>query len=191
MLTRYGDKILAGRLLRDPDRPGLIALGSEAENPLERPPSHFLPEDAVALHKVTGILFSSDPPPDLRRRAIGDAAPIDNFPPLAVEVAFEVRDDSAIPLALPGQILLGGKALTTEDLKDGEGLLVAVATSDGQQAFKRVGKPLFSGREDIRQFESVGGKGDSLPLALEEEVAIDGIAFRTSARLILGVLYTA
>ena len=108
-----------------------------------------------------------------------------------VEVAFQLRDDSAVPLALPGQWLLGGKALSAEDLMDGEGLHVAVATSDGQQVFKRVGRPIFPGRGDIRLFESIGGRGNSVALALEESVAEGGIPFVVSARLVLGVIYLA
>ncbi len=188
VLARYGDTILAGRLLRDPDRPGLVAIGSESENPLHRPPSKFLLTDSAALHKVTGILFS-DVPPDLSRRAIGDAAPISEFPALEVEMAFKVTDDSAIPLALPNQIVLGGRALSPEDLSKGQDLLVAVCTSEGQQAFKRVGRPVFPGRDEIRLFESIGGKGDSIALAVEEAAADGNIPYVVSAREILGVVY--
>ena len=70
-----------------------------------------------------------------------------------------------------------------------KGKLVAIATSRGA-ALKRVGESV-PGIPYLRQFESVGGLGDSL-LVRTEDVEGDGmeeLPVMHGARLVLGVLY--
>lgn len=190
VIARHGDKIYAGRLIRDPSDKNRIAIASEAVDPTQRPPAHFFSAQDVELHKVCGILFRGTPGKELRDGAIGDAMPLGDWPTsLPIEIAYRVREESAEPLALNGQTILGGKPLSTKQLMQSTGKLVAIHTSDGRQVFKRVGNPALPGRSDVLMFESIGGKGDSLVLAIEEREG-DAIPYVTSAHPILGILYT-
>jgi hypothetical protein len=106
-----------------------------------------------------------------------------------VEVVFKVRGQSAMPLALSGQLVLGGELIAANRLAGMEGALVAVSTPDGA-VFKRVGAAL-AGAPHVRLFEAIGGRGASLLVRLEEvrKDAYQKIPLMTSARLIVGVLY--
>ncbi len=186
VVALHGDKTYARRLLRATNVPETIVLGSDAENPLDRPPSLLLPTGEVRLLMVVGVLFD-DRPHYSRQR--GEAILVDDADFLGrLEVVFKVTGDSAIPLALPGQMILGGGCVTPDQLNEMEGRLIAVATSEGA-AFKRVGAAV-SGAPYLRQFESVGGLGESMLVRTEE---VDGgfqdICLMLSARRVLGVLY--
>jgi len=190
VVARHGNKVYAGRLIRDHVDKDRLAIVSEATDPTQRPPARFFTTDCVELHKVCGILFRGTPGRELREGAIGDAMPLDAWPTsIAVDVAYKVSGESAEPLALDGQTILGGPPMTTAELLKATEKLVALQTSDGRQVFKRVGNRAIPGREDVLIFESIGGKGDSLVLALESREG-DTIAHITNARPILGVLYT-
>jgi len=185
-IALHRDKIYARRLLRDITKPGFVTLGSEAENPLHRPPSLLLPTEEVRLLKVVGILFDDRP---LFPKPNEEAALVDESDFLEkIELAFKVRGDSALPLALPGQTILGGSRLMPSQLKEMEGSLVAVATSDGS-AFKRIGKAVPA-VPHVRQFEAIGGHGESLLVRIEDiEDAFADLPLFQSARHIMGVLY--
>ena len=58
-----------------------------------------------------------------------------------VEIVFEVRGNSAEPLALAGQLILGGPNITSTTLAQSEGRPAAIAITEGA-ALKRVGKCL-------------------------------------------------
>jgi hypothetical protein len=181
------DRILARRLISDRANPGVVALSSEAENPLERPPSVFIKTQNARLHKVVGILFSDHPP---LIRIKGEAEAINTTGAIdTVDLAFRVRQDSAEPLAVEGQIVLAGKPVQLDQVKVYEGRIVAMETLDGQQILKRVGTAV-NGLHNVRYFESIGGRGQSLIAQvgkMPRQVA--GIAQVRTIRPILGVLY--
>lgn len=187
VVALYEARVLARRLLRHSDLPGHCVLVSEAENPSKRTPTLVLPAAEVRLMKVVGILFGNQ----TGRRGGGDEAAV---APHAnsigrVEVAFRVRGESALPLALPGQLVLGGKCLTPEELKSMEGHPVALSTTAGD-VFKRVGK-VVEGAKNVRQFESIGGRGESMLVRTEEldGERLPGLPLMHSARQIVGIFY--
>ncbi len=187
VIALHGDKVYARRLLRQASMPGVVVLASEAENPSRRPPTLIVPAAEARLLKVVGILFGEE---QYGRRAKGEAVLVPNMSGLGkVEIAFRVQGDSALPLALPGQIVLGGRRVLPNELAALEGALVAVSTSAGA-VFKRVGAAV-PGRGHARQLESIGGKGESM-LARTEEIENDPLSelpLVHSARLIVGVAY--
>lgn len=187
VIALHREKIYARRLLCDTTNPEFIALGSEAENPLKRPPSLVLPTEEVRLLMVVGILFD-DPP--YYARSTKEADLVNDSDLLEkVEIVFKVRGESALPLALPDQVILGGSCLDPRQLREMEGSLVAIATSEGS-ALKRIGKAV-PGAPHIRQFESIGGLGESMLVRTEDidEDAFGNLPLLHSARRVLGVLY--
>jgi len=188
VIAMHQDKVYARRLLHDDARSGIIALGSEAEDPRKRPPSVFLPMEEVRLLRVVGLLFDDRPHyPRAKEEAVlvNDAYLLEK-----TEVVWEVREDSALPLALPGQTILGGSCLMPDQLQGTEGHLVAIATSDGS-VLKRIGKAL-PGARHIRVFESVGGLGESMLVRTEEvDDTFGDLPLLHSAHRVLGVLYVA
>lgn len=106
-----------------------------------------------------------------------------------VQIAYRVKEDSAIPLALPGQIILGGAELTPAQLDGWEGKLAAVTLADGASIFKRVGGRLPGALGHLRQFETIGGLGSSMVVATEAVSDIGDVPLMISARRVVGVLY--
>jgi hypothetical protein len=104
-----------------------------------------------------------------------------------VELAFRVIDQSAVPLALAKQVVLGGARIELSELGRHEGALAALTLNDGSSIFKRVGAPLPGDLSHLRQFESVGGLGSSQVLGIGKSAP--GFRRVIAARLILGVLY--
>ncbi len=186
VIALHQDKVYARRLLHDPTNPGIIGLGSEAENPLDRLRSLFLPINEVRLLKIVGILFDDRP---YFPRPSGEAALVNDSHLLEkVDLIFQVRGDSALPLALPGQMILAGSSLTPSQLGEMEGRLVAIATSEGM-AFKRTSKAV-PGVPHVRQFESIGGLGESMLVRTQDiEDTFGSLPLLLSMRLVLGVLY--
>jgi hypothetical protein len=135
---------------------------------------------------VLGVLFDDLPPPFGKQEAVQ----IDNAPSLQnIVTSYRLRDDSALPLALPGQIVLGGTAILPADLDAHEGKFVALTLTDGSSIFKRVG-PTLSGLKSLRQFESIGGLGASEVIVTEAvERQFADLRVMEFARLILGVIY--
>jgi len=188
VIAIHGEEIYARRLLRDAGNPEVIALGSEAENPLKRPPSLVLRSEEVRLLRVVGVLFDNRPHyPSSTDEAVlvTDAGLLKD-----IKIVFRVRKDSmsALPLALPGQSILGGFCLTPGQIAEMEGCPVAIATTDGT-VFKRIGRAVL-GAPHVRQFESIGGRGESM-LARTEDVEglFSNLPELVSARQVLGVLY--
>ena len=178
-------QILARRIARSPGAQG-IALSAQMPDPRTRRPTMTYDESKVRLHRIVGAIFTTMSSPT----GNGEATLVDEAPELArIETAYRVREESAIPLALPGQIILGGAELTPRELNDWEGGLVAVTLEDGSSIFKRVGTRLPGSLNHLRQFETIGGLGSSMVIATE---AVDGhgdAPLMTSARRVLGVLY--
>jgi hypothetical protein len=104
-----------------------------------------------------------------------------------IEAAYRIHEESAVPLALPKQVVLGGPTIQVEEFSRHEGLLVALTLEDGSSVFKRVGAKMPGELSHLRQFESIGGLGSSEILAVGK--AQRGIRSVHSARVIVGVLY--
>jgi hypothetical protein len=186
VIAIHQDKVYARRLFRDDSRPNVIVLASEAENPLKRPPTVILPTEEVRLLNVVGILFDDRPRfPRLK----GEAELVNDFDLFEnVELVFRVRGDSAIPLALPGQTIIGGGSVMTSQFDEFEGNPVAIATSEGS-AFKRIGKAVPRAPH-VRQFEAIGGLGESMLVRTEDiEDSFTALPLLQSIRRVLGVLY--
>lgn len=187
VIALHKDKIYARRLLCCDHNQGMIALGSEASNPLKRTPSLLLPIEEVQLLEVAGILFDNNPH---WTKQGGEAALITNYViPDKVELAFEIRGNSALPLAIPGQKVLAGHSILPNQLKDNKGCFVAIVIS-GDEAFKRIGDAV-PGVSSLRMFESIGGLGESILVHIEEaeDNAFIDLPLLQSTRKVIGVLY--
>lgn len=186
VIARYQGNVLARRLVKAPGSLG-ISLASQMPDPRAPRPTLTYDEGKVRLHRIVGAIFTDMPPP---LASSGEATPVDTAPELArIEVAYRVREASAVPLALPGQIILGGAELTPGDLDTWEGRLVAVTLDDGTDIFKRVGARLSGSLAHLRLFETIGGLGSSMVIsteAIDEEISTPVMA---TARRVLGVLY--
>jgi len=189
VIALHGDRKYARRLLRYRDDPSVVGLYSEAKNPLERRASILLPVQEVRLLEIVGLLFPDKRPPS---PTPGEAGEIADANVLAeIEIACEVDGESALPLALPDQWILGGVQLAPNDLDAVQGALVAVATSDGAY-FKRVG-PAVPGAPHIRLLEPIGGGGSSVLVRTQptsgDDAWLPDLPEVHSARRVLGVLY--
>ena len=155
-------------------------------DPRQTRKSLIFDESKVKLHRIVGAIFSTMPPP----RGGDEATEIEDVPELAsISVAYRVKEESAVPLALPGQIVLGGDELNASDLDAWEGHLVAVSLSTGVNVFKRVGARLAGRLRHLRQFETIGGLGSSVLIATEQLDETPDVPVMTSARKVVGVLY--
>ncbi len=185
VVARRGAQAFARRLLRPRNGEG-FSLAAEAIDPRGSRPTLAFEDHGIDTHRVVGALFSHLPPPEGRE----EANEITGDPILAkVEVAYRVREDSAVPLALPGQVILGGGMLTAADLARMEGQIVALTLEDGTSILKRVGSPVSSALPYLRQFETIGGLGDSAVIATEAIEGAPDVPVMAYARRIVGVIY--
>jgi hypothetical protein len=185
VIARHQGNVLARRLAKAPGSLG-ISLAAQTPDPRTPRPTMTYDESKVRLYRIVGSIFTDMPPPS----GGGEATAVDTAPELdRIEVAYRVREDSAVPLALPGQVILGGAELTSGDLDGWEGKLVAVTLEDGTSLFKRVGAALPGTLAYLRQFETIGGLGSSIVIATEATDSSVNLPAMASARLILGVLY--
>ncbi len=178
--------VLARRFFRPPGSTG-FTLAAEAPDPRSAKPTLMFAPGGATLYKVVGMLVEQTPPPPGK----GEAGRLTSADSLArIKTAYRVREDSAIPLALPGQVVLGGDDIPADRMGMMEGQLVALTLADGAGVFKRVGPALASPLSNFRLFESIGGLGDSLIVCMAANGPQQLPAF-ASARVVLGVLYTA
>lgn len=186
VIARQKGHLLARRLFRPPHSDQL-ALAAEAPDPRNSKPTLLFTTEDIALHRIVGML-TEQPAPPLGR---GEAIEIQSAKSLAnIRAAYRVREDSGIPLALPGQIVLGGEVVERDQLHSTEGTLVALGLDDGSNVFKRIGESVPGSNGKLWQFESVGGLGKSLIVSLAEpDEEADAPKF-IRARKIVGVLYT-
>jgi hypothetical protein len=186
VIALHEDRVYARRFLRHESNPEIIALSSESANPMRRIRSLLLPAAEVQVLQIIGILFDERPhwPKE------GEAVLLETYAlPKQITTAFRVRGESALPLALPGQKVLGADRLLPTQLEENRGELVAVAFS-GREAFKRIGQAV-PGQPRLRVLESIGGLGDSILIRTEEvdnDPFEDVPAFETAYRIV-GVLY--
>ncbi|WP_217621795.1 ATP-binding protein [Phaeobacter inhibens] len=185
VIARGKGQTMARRLIRSPGSIG-ISLSAQMPDPRESRATLTFDESKIRVYRVVGALFTDMPPPP----GGGEAAPINDVPELqTVQVAYRVKEDSAIPLALPGQVILGGAELTPAELDHWVGKLVAVTLEDGASILKRVGGRLPGELCHLRQFETIGGLGASIVVATESMEAGEVVPVMTSARRVIGVLY--
>lgn len=185
VIARHGTAVYARRLVRSTST-GVIGLTAEVPDPRARTPKTIIvPETEVAIHQVVGIIFD-------HTVAVGqgqDEAVLVNAEGVLkrIEIAFRVTDDSAVPLALEKQVVLGGGRIELNELGQYKDSLVALYLDDGSSIFKRVGATLPGELAHLRQFESIGGLGSSQVLSVGKPHK----GFRTvaGARTIIGVLY--
>lgn len=187
VIARHSDGVYARRLVKSAESK-TIALTAEVPDPRTRSPKTiFLGEDEVALHQVLGIIFDHS---IAVNQGPEEAIPVDARAVLAkAKVAFRVVDESAVPLALNNQVVLGAELIELDTLGQHEGALVALGLSDRSSIFKRVGAPLPGDLSHLRQFESIGGLGASEILAVKKPH--NGFLSVETARRIFGVLYNA
>ena len=145
----------------------------------------FLRESEVAIHQVVGVLFDHSV---IVARGQDEAVLVEAADVLKrIEIAFRVVDESAVPLALERQVVLGGARIELDELEQHKEALVALTLDDGSGVFKRVGAALPGELAYLRQFESIGGLGSSQVLSVGKPHK--GFRTVTNARAIIGVLY--
>lgn len=186
VIARHGTDVYARRLVRGANSSGLIGLTAETPDPrIRNPKTIFLPESETAIHQVVGIILDHKVRVD---HGPEEAVAVDaNTELQQIAVAFRVVDESAVPLALDKQVVLGGEQIELDTLGQHRDALVALSLDDGSSIFKRVGSALPGELSYLRLFESVGGLGSSQVLSIGK--AAKGIAAIVRARKIIGVLY--
>ncbi|GGI31231.1 hypothetical protein [Bradyrhizobium guangdongense] len=185
VIAQYRNRVLARRLVTSRGAIG-VSLAAQMPDPRTSRPTLTFDESKLRVHRIVGAIFTDMPPPP----GSGEATPVDMVPELAhVVVAYRVREDSAVPLALPGQIILGGAELTIGYLDRWENTLVAVTLDDGTSILKRAGARLPGKLAHLRQFETIGGLGSSIVLATEATDIFGVIPTLVTARGVVGVLY--
>ncbi|WP_082848261.1 AAA family ATPase [Delftia sp. GW456-R20] len=184
VIARTGNEVFARRLLR-PKTSDHIALAAETPDPRKSPPTELLPEQQVALHPIVGILFSVPMPTPPSKK---ETVQITYVPHIQkIQSAYRIKEESAVPLALPGQVALGGNAIPLESFDSHIDEYVALHLDDGSSIFKRVGNRLPAPLQHLRQFETIGGMGVADVLAVENPH--NGFRTVVHAVSVIGVLY--
>ena len=184
VIARHSNQVFARRLVKSPGSIG-VSLAAQLPDPRKPRPSLTFDENKLRLHRIVGTIFTDMPPP----AGGNEAGLVSEVPELSqIAIAYRVKEESALPLALPGQIILGGAELNASQLDLWQGRLVAVTLADGSSVFKRVGERLPGGLANLRLFETIGGLGSSIVISTEEVEAGD-VPVMVSARRVVGVLY--
>ncbi|MBR0739746.1 AAA family ATPase [Bradyrhizobium liaoningense] len=186
VIARQRGHLLARRLFRSA-RADQLALAAEAPDPRGSKPTLFFDVGNITLHRIVGMLTEQPVPPIGGGEAtlLAEAASLGQ-----IEAAYRVREESGIPLALPGQIVLGGSIVSKDQLNSLEGTLIALGLDDGSNVFKRIGKRVPGSGGRLWQFESVGGLGTSLIVSLVEPDDDSDAPRFLCARRVIGILYT-
>jgi len=187
VIALHKDKIYARRFLQQHNNPEVIALSSEDTNPIKRAPSLLLPVAEVRLLEIIGVIFDDK---TLWKDNPGEAYLIEDYTfPYNPKIAFKIKGESGLPLALPDQIVLGDEQLLPSQLEENNGKLVAIAFS-GKEAFKRIGE-CIPNQPRLRLFESIGGLGESILVRTEEieNDPFDKIPLFETAYRIIGIIY--
>lgn len=185
VIARRGTEVYARRLLR-PEGQDVVALASETPDPRHSRPTLLFHEREVALHKVVGMFFHVGRLAP--RGGLEEAVQVEGTSLIGrIQSAYQVEDQSAIPLALPGQIALGGQPLAPGDFDAHREQYAALHLDDGTSLFKRVGEKLPTSLGMFRQFEPIGGLGVADVLAVGSPST--GLRAVEQAVLVLGVLY--
>ncbi|WP_162887219.1 ATP-binding protein [Pseudomonas syringae] len=184
VIARYGKEVLARRLLKPKDS-DYVALAAETSDPRRSPLTKLLKELEVSVHSIKGIFFGGLASAPTSK---SEAVQVSAIPQLQnIQTAYRIQEDSAIPLALPGQLALGGPTIALDALDAHEDEYVALHLDDGTNLFKRVGARLAVPLQHMRQFESIGGLGVSDVLAVDRPQ--EGFRTVIHAVSVIGVLY--
>ncbi|WP_341916534.1 AAA family ATPase [Polaromonas sp. YR568] len=184
VIARRANDVYARRLLRPSDS-HFLALAAETPDPRRSPQTLLFQENEIATHRVVGMLFGDAISVPASK---SEAVQIDGAGLLQqVLIAYRIREDSAIPLALPDQIALGNARIALNDFDQHLDAYVALHLSDGTSIFKRVGEKLPAPLSHLRRFETIGGLGVADVLAIGQPQA--GFKMVEHAVLVLGVLY--
>lgn len=184
VIARRGKEIYARRVLRPSDSE-MVALAAETPDPRKSPQTLLVHENDVALHRVVGMFFGSSVQAPASK---GEAVQVDDTGTLLkVRSAYKIKEESAIPLALPGQIALGGQPITFEEFDAHIDSYVALHLDDGSSIFKRVGEKLPAPLSHLRRFETIGGLGVADILTIGQKQM--GFRMIVKAVHVLGVLY--
>lgn len=186
VIAKKSDEVLARRVLFS-EGSSRMALSAETPDPRKSPPTKIVSANQYGLHKIVGCLMADT----FHSQSKQEAVDITNKDIVKnIETAYRVNMESAVPFALPNQILLGGKTLLPSEYQNFVGSIVAVTLGDGTQVLKRIGESLSNQNGYIRHFETIGGLGGSILLQTEE---VDGGSFNvpliSSVRLAIGVIY--
>ena len=119
VIARHGSATYARRLVRAANG-DLIGLTADVPDPRPRSPKTiFLQEIEVAIHLVVGIIFDHSIAVE---NGQDEAVLIDASSLLSrIQLSFRVRDDSAVPLALDKQVVLGGELIRLDELGTSQG----------------------------------------------------------------------
>jgi len=191
VIAKYKKKYLARRLLREKPDSSMVTLATVSTDPRLRPPSIVVSITEIELFRVVGFFFEGIAPPQMSKKH--DAIQVKDTDIFKkIKTCHRLRDTSAEPLALEGQLVLGGNEYLPEDLIRAREEFVAVALSDGAGICKRVGGSLPGSLNHLYQFESIGGRGSSEIVSLNKDCSV-GSEIRSveTARKIIGVIYEA
>ncbi|GAB1716955.1 MAG: hypothetical protein NTAFB05_19970 [Nitrobacter sp.] len=183
-IARKKGETLARRIFLQGDS---YALAAETPDPRQSPPTKIAHGDDFSLQRVVGCLLVESVPPVSSQEAVqvNRDKIVDE-----IKAVYRLDKESAVPLALPGQLLLGGLYLSPADIAQHEGKLAAITLKDGTELLKRIGAPVSSKFPYVRHFETVGGLGQSIVLQMEEiEGGVIDAPVIDHARLAIGVIY--
>lgn len=184
VVARRGKEVFARRILRPSDSE-MIVLAAETPDPRKSPKTLLVHENTVSLHRVVGMIFDRNiSPPASKKEAVQIDA--DGLLP-RVRTAYRIKEESAVPLALPDQIALGGARIAMEEFDANIDAYVALHLDDGSSIFKRIGEKLPKPLSHLRRFETIGGLGVADILAVDQPQS--GFRSVTQAVLVIGVLY--
>jgi len=189
VIAKYKNKYLARRLLRNNKHSTDITLATVTTDPRMRPPTIVVSTLDVELYRIVGFLFDEMPPSDINNKH--DAIPVENASVFKkIKSCYQVNGISAEPLALDGQLVLGGDALSREGFSSKHNSFVAMSLSGGGGVFKRLGDSLPGNLKHLIQLDSIGGRGSSIVVSTSEQ-SIDSQNVRSiiSGRSIVGVIY--
>lgn len=192
VIALYKDKVLARRYSEMMNGNEII-LSSEMLDFKRRPPSLVLPAEEVRLLEVIGFLF--DGKMYGKDKINDEAILLENYKlSEQITMAFRVRGESAVPLALDGQVILGGPQIFAKNFDTNIGKLIALATNENEQVFKRIGKSIKTNKfSHLRIFDTIGGLGESKTYRtddLEDDpFGKIPVIIPNSVREIVGVLY--
>jgi len=189
VIAKYRGAMLARRLLRENSNSTSITLTTVNPDPTMRPPSISTYTNHTILYRVVGVLFNATVPTEISKKH--DAIQLDNSEILQhIKVCCRVRDNSAVPIALNKQLVLGGSEIALDQLSAHQGEYVALSLKNSSTLFKRVGKSLSGDMSHLFQFESIGGLGSSEIVSLKDDSKQNyGCPVIEAARTVLGVIY--
>lgn len=141
--------------------------------------------DQAKLLKVVGVLFDQ---PQVFARGDNEAYEEDSASELVASIksAFRVDGDSALPLALPGQVVLGGAIIDPCELPKMKDMVVAVETTAGAVLKRVSGTDVEDGTILL---DAIGGLGGSVLARIDETKSPSRLPAIKSARRVVGILY--